>query len=106
MTCRLLVCLFFLNVLGASSVWAQLRTLPQNAQFASVGAPQPLPVIKLNDKMVRLAPGGIITDENNRSILHGALPPGVRVAYTVELSGDISRIYILTAQEQAQFKRK
>ena len=53
-----------------------------------------------------LAPGGIITDENNRSILHGALPPGVRVAYTVELSGDISRIYILTAQEQAQYKRR
>ena len=103
---RLLVCLLFLSVMGAPSVWAQLRTLPQNAQFASVGAPQPLPVIKLNDKMVRLAPGGIITDENNRSILHGALPPGVRVAYTVELSGDISRIYILTAQEQAQFKRK
>ena len=106
MTCRLLVCLFFLNVLGASSVWAQLRTLPQNAQFASVGAPQPLPFIELNDKMVRLAPGGIITDANNRSILHGALPPGVRVAYTVELSGDISRIYILTAQEQAQYKRR
>ena len=106
MTCRLLVCLLFLNVLGASSVCAQLRTLPQNAQFASVGAPQPLPFIELNDKMVRLAPGGIITDENNRSILHGALPPGVRVAYTVELSGDISRIYILTAQEQAQYKRR
>ncbi len=103
---RLLVCLLFLSVMGASSVWAQLRTLPQNAQFARVGAPQPLPVIELNDKMVRLAPGGIITDANNRSILHGALPPGVRVAYTVEPSGNISRIYILTAQEHAQYKNK
>ena len=106
MTRRLLVCLLFLSVLGNASVWAQLRTLPQNALFARTGAPQPLPFIELNNKILRLAPGGIITDDNNRSILHGALPSGVRVAYTVDLGGDVARLFILTAQEQAQYKSK
>ena len=86
----------------AGSAHAQLRTLPQNAKFARVGGPQPLPFIQLDNKLVRLAPGGIIIDENNRSILQGALPAGVRVAYTLDLGGDIGRLYILTAQEQAQ----
>ena len=86
----------------AGSAFAQLRTLPQNAKFARVGDPQPLPFVQLDGNIVKLAPGGIIIDENNRSILQGALPPGVRVAYILDMGGDIGRIYILTAQEQAQ----
>ena len=86
----------------AGSAFAQLRTLPQNAKFARVGDPQPLPFVQLDGNIVKLAPGGIIIDENNRSILQGALPSGVRVAYILDMGGDIGRIYILTAQEQAQ----
>ena len=103
---RVFSCSLFLTVACAlltTAAVAQLRTLPQNAKLARVGDPQPLPFVQLNGNVVKLAPGGVIYDENNRSILHSALPPGARVAYTLELGGDVSRIYILTAQEQAQF---
>ncbi len=90
----------------AAEALAQLRTLPQNAKFARIGDAQPLPFIQLNGNIVRLSPGSVIYDENNRSVVHGALPPGARVAFTLDLSGDIARIYILTAQEQAQVGSK
>ena len=102
---RVFSCSLFLTVACAlltTAAVAQLRTLPQNAKLARVGDPQPLPFVQLNGNVVKLAPGGVIYDENNRSILHGALPSDTRVAYTVDLNGDVQRIYILTAQELAQ----
>jgi len=68
-------------LLIAASVWlaqtsyAQLRTLPANAKRATVGQPQALPNVELDGKILRLAPGGVIYDQNNRTIVHSALPP-------------------------------
>jgi hypothetical protein len=98
--------LVLLGALAASAVHAQFRTLPQNAKFAVVGEALPLPFVQLGGKQFKLAPGGVIYNEENRSIVHGALPAGVRVAYSVDIAGDISRIYILTASEQALADRK
>jgi hypothetical protein len=98
---RLPLVLIMLGTLAAWPGYAQLRTLPQNAKFGRVGASQQLPFVQLDGKLFKLAPGGIIYDENNRSIVHGQIPSGVRVAYSFEMSGDIGKIYILTAQEQA-----
>ena len=109
MTCRPLRLLLSLVVAASFSgapAWAQLRTLPQNAKFARVGEPQPLPFVQLDGKSYRLGPGGVIYNEHNRTILHGALPAGVRVAYSLDMGGDVGRIYILTAQEQARIDKK
>ena len=101
----LLVCVAASLLLGTAA-WAQLRTLPQNAKIARVGEPQPLPFVQLDGKRYRLGPGGVIYDEHNRTIVHGALPAGARVAYSLDMGGDIGRIYILTAQEQARVDKK
>ena len=90
----------------AQTSYAQLRTLPANAKRATVGQPQALPNVELDGKILRLAPGGVIYDQNNRSIVHGALPPGADVAFTIDTNGDVARIYILTPFEQAQFNKK
>ena len=103
---RLPIILVALCVLATGIAIAQLRTLPQNVQYARVGESQPLPVVQLNGKLLRLAPGGVIYDENNRSIVHGALPPGARVAYSIDIGGDVGRIYILSASELAQIDSK
>jgi len=94
-------------LLTASVAYAQLRTLPANAKPAKVGAQRlPLPYINFGGTApFKLAPGGVIYDENNRYILHEALPPGADVVYTLDMNGDIARIYILTLQEQAQVKK-
>ena len=93
-------------VLHAGFSSAQLRTLPANAKRATVGQQQSMPLVELSSKVARLAPGGVIYDQNNRSIVHGALPPGADVIFTTDMNGDIARIYILTPFEQAQFDRK
>ena len=92
--------------MGVAQAQAQLRTLPANAKRATLGQPQPLPYVQLDGKTARLTPGSVIHDQNNRSILQNALPAGAAVAYTTDMNGNVSRIYILTAREQAEFKPK
>ena len=103
---RLLQLLMVACLLFAETGYAQLRTIPANAKRATVGQPQVLPYVELSGKVVRLAPGGLIFDQNNRTIVHGALPPGADVAVTPDMNGDVARIYILTPLERAQFDRK
>ena len=104
---HLLRLLIVASLLLAGTGYAQLRTLPANAKRATTGTqPYVLPYIELGGKVVRLAPGGVIYDQNNRSIVHGALPAGADVAFTTDMRGDIARIYILTPQEQAQLDQR
>lgn len=94
-------------VITAGSAYAQMRTLPANAKRATVGQEQyPLPYINIGGTRLKLAPGGVIYDQNNRTIVHGALPPGADVAVVPDMNGDVGRIYILTPQEQARFGQK
>jgi hypothetical protein len=89
-------------LLTVGVVHAQLRTLPANAKRATVGQQQPLPYVNLGGTTLKLAPGGVIYDQNNRSIVQGELPPGADVGYTLDMNGDVGRIYILTPLEQTQ----
>ena len=98
----LLLLLTVASLMLAETGYTQFRTLPAAAKRATVGdRPHALPYVELGGKVVRLAPGGVIYDQNNRTIVHGALPAGAAVAFTTDMHGDIARIYILTPQEQA-----
>ena len=104
---NLLLLLVVASLLLAGTGYAQLRTLPANAKRVTTGAqPYALPYVELGGKVVRLAPGGVIYDQNNRSIVHGALPAGADVAFTTDMRGDIARIYLLTPQEQSQLDQR
>ncbi len=105
--CKLLPALVAALLLAAGLSHAQFRSIPANAKRTTVGQHQyPLPYMDFNGTRVKLAPGGVIYDQNNRTIVHNALPPGAEVAVVADMNGDIGRIYILTPQEQAQFGRK
>ena len=94
-------------LLAAGVAQAQLRTLPVNAKRGTVGEQQyPLPYIDLGGARLKLAPGGLIFNEHNRTIVHNALPPGAVVGYTLDMNGDVARIYILTPLERAQPVKK
>jgi hypothetical protein len=82
---------------GLSS--AQLRTLPANAKRAELTGYQS-PFVVLGGETRRLAPGAVIFDTNNRTITPGFLPGKADVVYTVDQTGSVMRIYLLTAQEQ------
>jgi len=85
----------------AAPAWAQ-RILPADAKRAQTGQTLALPMIQLDSATLRLAPGGTIHDTNNRSVTHAQLPAGADVLYTVDRNGNITRIIVLTPQEQAR----
>ena len=74
--------------------------LPANAKRGVTGEAAPLPTVVINRAAIKLAPGGIIFDENNRTILHQSLPRNADVLFQLDMNGDIQRIYILTPDER------
>ncbi len=86
---------------GIGSAQSQ-RQLPQKAERGVTGQSLPLPMIEIDGKPLRLAAGGIIFDENNRTIVHAHVPVGAAVLYTVDSAGYIQRLFVLTTTEQAR----
>jgi hypothetical protein len=82
------------------------REFPANSKLAElVGGQQPYPLLQIGGKTMRLAPGGRIIDQHNRTILHGYLPEYAYVLFVEDMNGDVSRIYILRPEELEQIKR-
>jgi hypothetical protein len=76
------------------------RALPTNGKLGELTGQQlPLPLVQIDQAVIRLAPGGRIIGQDNRTIVHGALPVNAPVLYVLDANGDISRIIILTPEE-------
>jgi hypothetical protein len=105
--------LLLLTLSGALAILAatghaqfiQQRPLPEKGERGHLGEPQPLPMVQIGGRVLRLAPGGIIFDQHNRTIVHRHLPAGADIWYTRDMNGDVQRIYILTEQEQARLDK-
>jgi hypothetical protein len=81
------------------------RQLPANGKLGElVGGQHPLPLLQINNQVVRLAPGGRIYDQNNRTIPHSHLPAHAAVLFVQDTNGHISRVYILRPEELAQLQ--
>ncbi|HUP95339.1 MAG TPA: hypothetical protein VM164_10535 [Burkholderiales bacterium] len=103
---KYLLLLALYSLIECAGAHAQhVRILPAQGERGTLGESQPLPLVKIGSKVLRLAPGGVIYDQSNRFILHSNLPPAAAVLYTKDLNGDIQRIYILSEQEQARLDR-
>ena len=84
--------------------WAQLRTLPAKAKRATLQAYQN-PFVFLGNEQLRLAPGAVIYDTNNRTIVPLSLPAPADVVFTIDQTGAVTRIYLLTPQEIQQLNQ-
>ena len=91
----------------ATTSHAQMpRQFPANSKLGELTGPQQaFPLVQINNKTLRLAPGGRIIDEQNRMIVHGSLPQQAAVLFVEDMNGDISRIYILRPDELERIKR-
>ena len=94
-----------LGTIAAVEAQVQLRFLPAQGERGRLGEAQVLPMVKIGSRIMRLAPGAVIYDQNNRSIVQAHLPAGAEVLYTRNQNGDVQRIYILTDQEREQLAR-
>jgi hypothetical protein len=84
----------------ATSHAQMTRQLPADGKLGDlVGQQQPFPLLQINEQVVRLAPGGRIYDQHNRTILHTFLPEQATVLFVQDMNGDISRVYILRPEE-------
>src|SRR5205085_1825206 len=96
--------LLLILFLACGSTPAQFqRLLPQAGELGRTGETLPLPAVKLGSQVLRLVPGAIIWDQNNRTILQSQLPVGVDVFVVRDTAGDIVRMYILTDGEKIRF---
>ena len=93
----LLVLLLFLEAAHAQP----FRTLPVAGELGRTGDTLPLPAVKIGRRVLRLGPGALVFDQNNRTVLHGLIPVHAHVFFTRDSHGDIRRLYILTEQERA-----
>jgi hypothetical protein len=96
-TCALALALAF-----AAATPAQVqRLLPANGKLGELSGQQqqPFPLLQIDKKALRLAPGGRIYDQSNRSIVHGSLPDAASVLFVEDMNGDISLVYLLLPGE-------
>lgn len=98
----------YLKLLSLGLLWVGLvqaqfisqRPLPAQGERGRVGEQQPLPNIKIGSRVFQLAPGAVIYDQQNRSIVQSSLPAGVEVYYTRDTAGNVTRVFVLTDQEK------
>jgi len=99
-------------VLAAALAFAQAspaqlqRFLPSQGQLGELSGQQqqPYPLLQIDNKVVRLAPGGRIYDQHNRIIVHGALPDSASVLFVPDMHGDIARLFMLLPAEVERVK--
>lgn len=105
---RKILLLLILSVFfGTPASYAQqIRFLPEKGKRGITGSSQPLPKIAIGRETLDLAPGGLIFDTNNRTILQNSLPVGADVWYQTNNDGQIQRIFILRPEEQARLNQK
>jgi hypothetical protein len=98
----ILVCVGLVWAGTASAQVVSHRFLPEKGERGRLGEPQPLPMVKIGNRVMRLAPGAVLYDQQNRSIIHAHLPEGADVYFTKDQAGNVLRVYILTEQERAR----
>jgi hypothetical protein len=79
-----------------------IRSFPANALRGELVVTQ-TPELLLNGKPARLAPGARIRGEDNLLVMSGAITgQRFKVHYTVDISGQVLDVWILTPQELAK----
>ncbi len=101
-----------LSVFGSTLLWAPvsaaqgIRQLPVNGKRGTTGDALPRPHVVISRQTLSVAPGALIFDTANRTIVHGALPVATDVWYQLNNGGQVQRIYILRPDEQDRLERE
>jgi len=87
-----------LALLGLAAVAPAGRQLPDDAKFAKA-AEFNHPYFKFGTRILRLAVGGKIFNEQNIIITPAAAPAKANVLYKTDFYGDISAVWILSDED-------
>jgi hypothetical protein len=95
-----LVAFLICALMLASAAVAQVRQIPDVAKRGNIVHIQG-PIVEIDGQRMRLSPDARIRSQANLFIVPMSLPPGALVKYTLDGSGQIRRIWVLTPEEAA-----
>ncbi len=99
LACAVVLFLFFSGAAQA------LREFPANTQRGVLESHQ-YPYYKIGNTTYRIAAGGKIFDEHNRIVMPVSLrAQKAEVMFRVDMNGDLSMLWLLTAAEAKRFPR-
>ena len=92
--------------LGAASAQQQRPVaLPANATYGELKAFQ-YPQAQIDKRILRLAPGARLYDTRNLIITPNMVPSRAQVLYRLDINGQVSQMWLLSAEEAAAAKRR
>lgn len=83
---------------------AQLRAIPKEAKLGQMRHLQSM-VVELDGKPMLLAPGAQIRDPDNRLVVPATLVEKQPVGYLVDGTGQVHRVWVLSAREKAMLPK-
>ncbi len=92
---RTLSQLAFLLLIGFSLLGCQSTNRLPDGSMVGVMTTQQLPVVQIDGKQQRLAPGARIVGANNSSITPNQVPANSKVRYRVDASGLVTHVWLL-----------
>lgn len=87
----------------ASPVWSE-RPLPKDARFGEMTR-FAYPLITINQRTFHMAPGARIYNQQNLTIVPAAMPHRAKVLFQLDTAGQLSGVWLLTAQEATRYKK-
>ncbi len=97
-----LACFAAILVLAGATQALAERNFPEQAKRGNMQAYK-YPSMKISDKVYRLSPGCRIFNRHNLIIMPASLQVQTgSVMYMLDMSGDLSRIWLLTVEEAAR----
>jgi hypothetical protein len=102
---RILFALLICALVLPLSAMAQVRQIPDDAKRGSI-VPIQGAAVEIDGQPMRLSAGAQTRGQNNLIIMPMSLPPGALVKYTLDGTGQIHRVWVLTAEEAAAPDKK
>jgi hypothetical protein len=97
---KMLLALLICAMALPAGVMAQARRIPDDAKRGNIVHVQGA-MVEINGTPMRLSPAAQIRSKDNLFIVPMNLPPGTLVKYTLDASGQIHRVWVLTQDEAA-----
>jgi hypothetical protein len=99
---------FLVAMIAATSMSTAFsaRNFPEKAVRGEIKS-HSYPYVKIGARTLRLAPGGRIFNRQNLIIMPASLQSQTaQIMYTTDMNGDLSRVWLLTAEEAARYPIK
>ncbi len=102
---RKLLALLICALVMPATALAQVRQIPDSAQRGGIAHIQDT-IVEVDGQRMRLSAGAQIRSRDNLFIVPMSLPRGALVKYTLDGSGQIHRVWVLTPEESAAPDKK